>query len=254
MQAQAHMEDWKIGETAMTDLDRVEFADNPDPRCPCVLLLDTSRSMEGAPIAALNEGLSAFQKDINEDELAQRRTEIALITFGRDGVSVLHHASGQMQSMLETRPVEGAFVTAGEFRPPTLVAGDYTPMGQAIHVGLNVLQERKQQYRQHGVAYYRPWMFLVSDGQPTDEWQGAAQRVHAEVGNDGLVLFVVAVPPESNMEVLSQIAAPNRPPATLVTLKFSEMFLWLSRSQQRVSRSKIGEQVPLPPLSGWAAV
>ena len=34
--------------------DVVEFAENPEPRCPCVLLLDTSGSMQGAPIEALN--------------------------------------------------------------------------------------------------------------------------------------------------------------------------------------------------------
>jgi uncharacterized protein YegL len=238
----------------VTDLDSVEFADNPDPRCPCVLLLDTSGSMEGVPIAALNEGLLAFQRDIKEDELAQRRTEIALVTFGSGGVQVQNHTTGQMHPVSDSSRLEDTFITAGEFRPPTLAAGEYTPMGQAIHVGLNILQERKQQYRDNAIAYYRPWMFLVSDGQPTDQWSEAAQRVHAEVGNDGLVFFVVAVPPESNMEVLSEIATPDRPPATLLNLKFSEMFVWLSRSQQRVSRSRIGEQVPMPPVSGWGLV
>lgn len=34
-----------------------EFAENPEQRCPCLLLLDTSGSMGGRPIAELNEGL-----------------------------------------------------------------------------------------------------------------------------------------------------------------------------------------------------
>ena len=59
-----------------------EFAANPDPRCACVLLLDTSGSMNGAPIEALNAGLQAFQSDIQEDALAKRRVEIAIVTFG----------------------------------------------------------------------------------------------------------------------------------------------------------------------------
>jgi uncharacterized protein with von Willebrand factor type A (vWA) domain len=59
----------------------VEFAENPEPRCPCVLLLDTSSSMRGAPIAALNEGLRAFREDLMQDALALRRVEVALITF-----------------------------------------------------------------------------------------------------------------------------------------------------------------------------
>lgn len=39
-----------------------EFTDNPDPRCACVLLLDTSSSMSGAPIAALNQGLATSKR------------------------------------------------------------------------------------------------------------------------------------------------------------------------------------------------
>jgi uncharacterized protein YegL len=238
----------------MSDLDAVEFADNPDPRCPCVLVLDTSGSMEGAPIAALNEGLLAFKKDIKGDELAQRRTEIALVTFGAGGVQILNHASGQMEPASAARQQAHTFVTAGEFQPSTLVADGLTPMGQAIHVGLNVLQERKETYRGNGISYYRPWMFLVSDGLPTDDWQGAAQRARGEAQHGGLVLFVVAVPPEADMNVLSQIATSDRPPAQLDNLKFADMFVWLSRSQQTVSRSKVGEQVPLPPISGWGLV
>ena len=38
-----------------------EFADNPEPRCPCLLLLDTSVSMRGRPIDELNAGLIAFR-------------------------------------------------------------------------------------------------------------------------------------------------------------------------------------------------
>jgi hypothetical protein len=44
------------------------FTDNPEPRCPCLLLLDTSHSMRGEPIRALNDGLVAFK-----DELAATR-------------------------------------------------------------------------------------------------------------------------------------------------------------------------------------
>ena len=50
----------------MTQLTQVPFADvgfvdNPEPRCPCVLLLDTSGSMQGQPISQLNAGLKQFE-------------------------------------------------------------------------------------------------------------------------------------------------------------------------------------------------
>ena len=238
----------------MSDLDSIEFADNPDPRCPCVLLLDTSTSMQGAPIAALNEGLKIFQNDINEDDLAQRRTEIAVITFGNGGVEFLNHANKQMQSVADADEHSRPFITADEFEPPTLVAGGLTPMGQAIDAGLDLLQERKRQYKENGIAYYRPWIFLVSDGEPNDAWDDAVERVHMEVQYGGLAFFVVGVEPRANMEMLSVIASPQQPPVKLTNLKFSEMFVWLSRSQQRVSRSKIGEQIPTLPVSGWELV
>ena len=45
--------------------DAVEFAENPEPRCPCILLLDTSGSMKGEPLDALNEGLRTFQQELD---------------------------------------------------------------------------------------------------------------------------------------------------------------------------------------------
>src|ERR1700731_4706903 len=61
----------------------VEFADNPEPRCPCVLLLDTSGSMRGQPIRALADGLATFREELLKDVLARRRVEVAIVTFAR---------------------------------------------------------------------------------------------------------------------------------------------------------------------------
>ncbi len=51
------------------DFGKVEFDDNPEPRCPCVLLLDTSYSMSDAPIFELNAGLQAFKEALSDDDL-----------------------------------------------------------------------------------------------------------------------------------------------------------------------------------------
>jgi Mg-chelatase subunit ChlD len=57
-----------------------EFAENPEPRCPCILLLDTSGSMKGEPMVQLNEGLVTFKDELLADAIAQKRVEVALIT------------------------------------------------------------------------------------------------------------------------------------------------------------------------------
>jgi uncharacterized protein YegL len=238
----------------VSDLDIVEFADNPDPRCPCVLLLDTSSSMDGQPIGALNEGLRVFQTDIQSDALAQRRSEIALVTFGNGGVRVLDYASGDLVPASRGNLPKQSFTIARDFHAPTLTADGYTPMGEAIHVALDLIQSRKTEYKRNGVAYYRPWVFMVTDGLPTDSWSGSALRVHEEVRLGGVVFFAVGVPPEADFELLAQITTPERPPVELHALHFSEMFAWLSQSQKRTSAGTAGGQVALPPISGWGSV
>ncbi|MGI0483604.1 vWA domain-containing protein [Geminocystis sp. CENA526] len=59
-----------------------EFADNPENRCPVILLLDTSGSMAGEPMKELNEGIRAFKEDVLKDTQATLSVEISIITFG----------------------------------------------------------------------------------------------------------------------------------------------------------------------------
>jgi uncharacterized protein YegL len=106
-----------------------EFAENPEPRVPCVLLLDISGSMSGPPIAELNEGLVTLKDTLAADSLASKRAEIAIVTFG-----------GMVTTIQD-------FVTAENFQPPQLHASGSTPMGQAIMHGLDMIAQRKATYR-----------------------------------------------------------------------------------------------------------
>ena len=219
----------------MTQLDAVvEFATNPEPRCACVLLLDVSGSMGGRPIAALNEGLAAFAQDLSTDALASQRVEVAVVTFGGDGVDVRQE-----------------FVTASQYDPVPLAASGGTPMGAAIEQAIDLVEARKSQYKSNGILYYRPWVFLITDGEPTDEWREAAARVRRAEEANALAFFAVGVE-GANMDVLSQIAV--RSPLRLQGLKFVELFVWLSQSQRTVSASKPGDQTALPTVEGWAVV
>lgn len=218
----------------MNQLDDIEFASNHDPTCSCILLLDTSASMNGAPIQALNEGLRVFQNELLQDPLARNRVEVAIVTFGNGGVQTLQ-----------------PFANITQFEPPLLTAGGVTPMGAAIELGLDMLTQRKSIFHLNGAPYYRPWIFLLTDGAPTDAWQNAAERVHSEEQRNGMAFFAVGIG-DADMQTLSQIVV--RRPLKLQGLKFTELFLWLSASQKRVSASKVGEQVPLPTADGWATV
>jgi uncharacterized protein YegL len=215
-------------------LEQVQFDEsNPEPRCPCVLLLDVSGSMGGDPINQLNLGLQTFQQALLQDNLAAMRVEVAIVTFG-DGITVVQD-----------------FVVAKQFYPPTLSIAGLTPMGAGINQALNMVQQRKVVYKQNGVAYYRPWIFLITDGSPTDEWHSAAYRVKQEENKKSVAFFAVGVY-GADITTLSQIS--SRQPLSLQGLNFREMFVWLSQSLTSVSHSQVGEQVPLSVPSGWAAV
>lgn len=221
-----------------THLDHIEFAENPDPRCPCVLLLDVSASMQGESIAALNEGLKAFQREVSGDTIAARRVEIAIVTFG-SGAELAQD-----------------FVTVDQFLAPELSARGQTFLGAGIEMALNALEQRKGAYRNSGVAYYRPWVFLITDGAPVGEpdeaVEAARERLVAEQQAGKVVFFAVGTE-SADFARLGTFTMPNRPPMQLKGVQFVELFEWLSKSQQAVAQSRPGEQVPLPP-AGWASV
>jgi uncharacterized protein YegL len=229
-----------------TLLDQAEFADNPEPRCPVVLLLDTSGSMRGQPIDELNEGLRSFDVAVKADPLASLRVEVAIVTFG-GAVQAIDVRSGTGSSI--DFDAENAFVTVDLFRPPKLSARGGTPMGGAVSRALTLLRERKEIYKQNSLDYFRPWMFLITDGKPTDEWRSAAQQAKQEEARKGVLFFGVGVE-GADMGTLAQFSG-TKQPLKLKGLAFDELFQWLSKSLSAIAHSKPGEMVPLPAV-GWA--
>lgn len=213
----------------MSLTDEIEpFLGNPERRCPVVLLLDTSASMSGERIAQLQTGINTFKREVQADTTAALRVEVALITFNTSAELVQE------------------FVDIKKFAPPVLSASGQTALGQGIDLALSTVQERSNVYREYGISYYKPWIFLITDGIPTDEWTDAAARVRDLRRSRKLTFFAVGVE-GANMNILKQIAPSKR----LDGLKFQELFQWISDSLTKVSHSREDEQVELPPTNDW---
>lgn len=220
-------------------LDALELAQNPEPRCSCILILDTSGSMAGEAIEELNNGVQLFASELAEDPLANRRVEVAVVTFGNK----VELASN--------------FTSPRNFLPTRFEAGGSTPMGEAVVRAHELLEARKQSYREAGIQYFRPWMFLVTDGAPTDldspYWTEAVDIVHLGESQRRLLFFGVGVD-GADQRTLNRLCPPNRPSQKLRGLSFREMFLWLTRTLKAVSCTSPGDRIQLPSPSAWTSI
>jgi uncharacterized protein YegL len=224
----------------MTTLDQVpfgnmEFADNPEPRCACLLLLDTSESMRGDKIRELNAGLVEFALQLRGDAMASKRVEVAIVTFGPVAV-------------------KQPFVTADSFSAPELRASGDTPMGAAVLRAADLIARRKKSYRENGIGYYRPWVFMISDGAPTDDMTRARDVIEQSEKSKSFMFYSVGVA-GADMSALAKISV--RKPLRLKGLAFSRLFVWLSHSLSSVSRSQTSDTPALDNPTGpdgWAIV
>lgn len=191
--------------------------------------------MSGSAIAQLNSGLQQFITELKADEMAAYSVDLAVLTAG-----------DRVEQALP-------FTTAMNLQgcAPFSASGP-TPLGEAVTRGLMMLEQRKAEYRQNGVAYYQPWLVVISDGSPTDAWRDAAQRARSLADQRKLVSLMVGVN-DADMYTLSQFS--SRPPVKLDGLKFAEFFQWLSASMSRVSASaSTTAGVSLPAIDGWASI
>ena len=219
-------------------LRKEDLINNPTARVPVCLCLDTSGSMDGIPIKELNEGVSLFYKEIREDETALYSAEVSVVTFGGIAQCITDFAS------LKLEP-----------NAPILSANGLTPMGEAVNMALDLLEQRKQDYKDSGVDYYQPWLVLMTDGAPNGDSRELSQAISRTVelvNKKKLTVFPIGIGPDADMNVLAQFS-PKRPPLKLQGLKFREFFAWLSRSVSKTSQSMPSESVKLDidGIKGW---
>ena len=230
------MEEIKMDNNLLVRLE--DLVNNPTARVPVCLCLDTSGSMFGMPIDELNEGVRLFYEAIREDETALYSAEVSVVTFGGNAQCIADFAS------LEVQP-----------NAPTLTADGMTPMGEAVNMGLDLLEQRKDEYKDRGVDYYQPWLVLMTDGAPNGdsaELSRAINRTVDLVNQKKLTVFPIGIGSDADMNVLAQFS-PKRPPLKLQGLKFREFFAWLSKSVSKTSQSTPGESVKLDVegIKGW---
>jgi uncharacterized protein YegL len=211
-----------------------ESPENYEQKCCCILVLDVSSSMEGNPINELNDGLSTFARDIQTDSTTANRLEIAVVTFN-DQVKTL-----QPPSLISN------------FTMPKLLASGGTKLVDGVRAGIEMAKSRKAWYKQTGQPYYRPWIILMTDGDPDDlqNVSTLSTEIKSGMNSKEFIFYAIGVK-GADMKKLNEISHSTMPAAQLKGLNFSEFFRWLSASMTTVTNSNDGEKVNLPSAASW---
>jgi uncharacterized protein YegL len=140
-----------------------------DRQLPVYLLLDTSGSMEGAPIESVKNGLEQFQQEVSSDSFARGIVKVGIITFSSDA-----------------KIVTNGLTVIKNLQPPYLTASGVTRLDLAFNVLLDSMERDVIKAVKGGQkGDWKPAIFILTDGRPTDEngnetnrlWQPAREAV-----------------------------------------------------------------------------
>jgi len=194
------------------------------PRCPVVLLLDTSQAMSEEYLENLLEGINRFEQELSQDNIACRCIEVSVIAFGG--------SAKVMQS----------FAYAGKFSIHSLELGGTAATGQSIEIALKNIAHREALYKSQNIYHYKPLVILIIGSTPNDNWQHAVQKIKQAVAEDRLTFLTVGIE-GVDMNILNQIAPPKTPPTTLKGLKFEPLFYGFANLLKRVANRQRRERL-----------
>lgn len=209
--------------------------DNTNQRLPCIVLLDGSTSMAGRAIENLNQGLKTLEEELKSDAIASLRVQLLILRIG---------GHNDVETLCD-------WTDAIDFSAPNVTANGTTPLGKGVKVALKKIEEQKINYRNNQITYNRPWLFMITDGSPTDHrWEEAARSAVTAEEKGKVVVFAIGTE-DADFDNLNKFS--SRGALMLEKLDFKELFVWLSQSVSAGSQTEIGSETQLPAIS-WGAV
>ena len=216
---------------------KMEYIENNAARLPAKLVIDRSGSMGfGERMESVNGALPKLKEDLKNDPVASLSVELGVVAFNH---TVEYYD----------------FKSVDEFDPPVLQASGGTKIAQAINTGLDLVDSRKQEYRDNGIAYYRPIVFLLTDGNSENETAkeiaAVRERLIAEEKGKHAAFFCFGFA-DADLELLKQFTPPNRPPRHIGDARnIAGLFKWLSNSLTVIPKSNPGDSVELEETDGF---
>ena len=239
-----------------------EFAENYEQKCLCVLVLDISGSMNEivddsnavstgktiymdgkqynivtggvSKLDGLNDGLRSFYSEIANDETTSQRLELSVITFNN-----------------EVNVIDGPCLVENSSLP-ILEADGETALVDAVYEAIGLVNARKNWYKSTNQPYYRPWIILMTDGEPNANQNiaGLSQQIKTDTAAKKYVFLPIGVD-NANMSVLQQLSSGEIPAMKLKGTNFGSFFKWLSASMGTVVNTEDGQRGNLAADTRW---
>jgi len=202
-------------------------------RLPIYLMLDCSESMAGPAIEAVTRGVQLVHDELSGNPLAIETAYLSVITFSRKAQQVV-----PLTEVLN-------------FRPPKLAVRSGSSLGAALKLLLQCLKRDVVRTTPTTKGDYRPLVFLLTDGQPTDDWEPAAEALRAANNPRIANVYAVGCGPDVDVAMLRSVTDIVLMMSDHTPEAFRKFFVWLSASVQTASaklESSGGRPIDMPPL------
>ena len=201
-------------------------------RLPVYLVIDTSESMAGPAIEAVRAGVADLFRFVRSDPSALETVYLSMITF----------ASRARQDI----PLSS--VTAVQ-APDCLVLGSGTSLGAALVLLEQCLAREFVKTTAEIKGDYKPLIFILTDGDPTDDWRAVAARIKTELSDRRATVVAVACGEDADISTLRCITDDVLHAPQLTPEAISSLFRYMSASVVTASQA-LGDKMPLQELTG----
>jgi len=207
-------------------------------RLPIYIVLDVACFMAGKPVKAVNNGLKELEAALKTHPTALGCTHISVISFGKD--------AQQLMPLTE----------AAQFRAPALKASEGTSLGKALTILGQCLERDVRSHAPIHLGDWKPLIFLMLGGEPTDSWQGPAENLRTRAAQKSANIIAVSCNPNVAAGTLRQITKTVLEMPDPNPNEIKALFGWITQSVKVASDSAShqaangleGRGAPLPPL------
>ena len=186
-------------------------------KLPVYILIDCSESMAGEPIRAVQDGLQMMMQALKKNPHALETVWMSVLTFdARAKVAV---------PMCEL----------ADFQPPSLSIKPGTALGAAMLLLKERIKRDVQKTTANEKGDWRPIVFLMTDGQPTDAWEKAADELKKccpKIAN----IYAIGCGREVDYSVLNAVSDVAFHLKESSSDLISKFFIWMTASVQSMSQ------------------